>query len=217
MQLGVFPFGLVFGLTGLAAGLDMFQVCALSFILFGGASQIIFAQMVAASTPFAILTGSVAAVNLRHLLYGVSIVDYLGHLPLSWRVLLGYLLTDEAWAVSMRRFRSQPASPFMHYHLLGTGLTLWTVWQISTLAGVLAGAAIPDSLQLGFAIPLTFIALIIPSLTRRADLAAASGAGLAALLLQDMPFNLWLIIAALTGIACGLAASYFLPEQEAGQ
>ena len=209
LQIGVFPFGLVFGIAGLAAGLTPLQVCALSCILFGGASQIVFAQMVGAGAPFAVVTGSVAAINLRHLLYGVAIVDYLRHLPIGWRIVLGYLLTDEAWAISMRRFRSQPASPVMHYHLLGAGLTLWVCWQVSTLAGVLLGATIPDELQLGFAVPLTFIALIVPAMRRRAEILAALSAGGAALLLQDLPFNLWLIASALIGIGVGMITSYF--------
>jgi len=209
LQIGVFPFGLVFGIAGLAAGLTPLQVCALSFILFGGASQIVFAQMVGAAAPFAVLTGSVAAINLRHLLYGVAIVNYLRHLPISWRIVLGYLLTDEAWAISMRRFRSQPASPVMHYHLLGAGVTLWVCWQVSTLAGVLLGATIPEELQLGFAVPLTFIALIVPALKKRAEILAALSAGLAALLLQDLPFNLWLIASALIGIGVGMGAGQF--------
>lgn len=214
LQIGVFPFGLVFGIAGLAAGLTPLQVCALSCILFGGASQIVFAQMVGAGAPFAVLTGSVAAINLRHLLYGVSIVEYVRHLPISWRIMLGYLLTDEAWAISMRRFRSQPASPVMHWHLLGAGLTLWVCWQVSTLAGVLLGATIPAELQLGFAVPLTFIALIVPAIKRRAEILAALSAGGAALLLQDLPFNLWLIASALIGIGVGMVTSQFdQPEQ----
>jgi predicted branched-subunit amino acid permease len=136
-------------------------------------------------------------------------VNYLRHLPISWRIVLGYLLTDEAWAMSMRRFRSQPASPVMHYHLLGAGVTLWVCWQVSTLAGVLLGATIPEELQLGFAVPLTFIALIVPALKKRAEILAALSAGLAALLLQDLPFNLWLIASALIGIGVGMGAGQF--------
>ena len=120
LQLGVAPFGLVFGILGIESGLSPIQTISLSLILFGGASQIVFAQLVAAATPFGIILSSVTMINLRHVLYGLSMASYLRKLPIYWRVLLAYLLTDEAYAVSIRRFSQQPPSRYMHFHLLGT-------------------------------------------------------------------------------------------------
>ena len=207
LQIGIIPFGLVFGILGLEAGLSFWQTILMSSILFGGASQIVFTQLVATGTPAPVLISSVSTINLRHVLYSMSIASYINTLPLKWRILLGYLLTDEAYAVSIKRFQNQPASPFMHYHLLGTGLTLWVVWQASTITGALAGTSIPDSWQLGFAVPLTFLAIVAPNIKVRSDLAAALAAGISAMLLQALPWNLWLIAAALIGIATGLIVS----------
>ena len=128
LQLGVFPFGLVFGIAGIESGLSALQTFFLSTILFGGASQIVFIQLIASGTPLPVLIASVSTINLRHALYGVSVSRYLQHLPVGWRIILGYLLTDEAYAISIRRFTMQPASAYMHFHLLGTGLTLWLCW-----------------------------------------------------------------------------------------
>ena len=82
LQLGVAPFGLVFGILGIESGLSPIQTICLSLILFGGASQIVFAQLIAAATPFGIILSSVTMINLRHLLYGLSMASYLHKLPL---------------------------------------------------------------------------------------------------------------------------------------
>ena len=212
LQLGVIPFGMVFGLLGIEAGLSLWQTFFLSIILFGGASQIVFVQMIAAGTPPAVIWGSVSAINLRHLLYSMSMARYLRELPFGWRVILADLLTDEAYAISIRRFQDKPHHDKMHYHLLGSGLTLWTCWILSTAAGILAGASIPAHLELGFAIPLTFIALVLPALKHKAEILAALAAGFTAILCQPMPYNLWLITAALVGIAAGMASRRIWPE-----
>ena len=206
LQLGVFPFGLVFGIAGIESGLSALQTFFLSTILFGGASQIVFIQLIASGTPLPVLIASVSTINLRHALYGVSVSRYLQHLPVGWRIILGYLLTDEAYAISIRRFTMQPASAYMHFHLLGTGLTLWLCWHLSTACGIVLGATIPDYLQLSFAIPLTFIAVITPLLRQMPMLVATLVSGATAVMLHGMPWNLWLIIAAFAGIIAAVIA-----------
>lgn len=118
LQIGIFPFGLVYGILGVESGMSVLETCLLSVILFGGASQIVFTQLLASTTPAGVILATVSTINLRHLLYGLSIGGYLRSLPLRWRILLAYLLTDEAYAMSIARFRGMPASPFMHYHCL---------------------------------------------------------------------------------------------------
>ena len=214
LQLAVIPFGIVFGMVGLEAGLTPLQTFFMSSILFGGASQIVFTQLYATGTPFTILVTTVSAVNLRHILYGLVISEYLRHLPLYWRILLGYLLTDEAFAISHLRFTQKHSSDAMHYHLLGSGLILWSCWQISTVIGIVAGPTIPDSFQLGFAVPLTFIAVVIPSLTHFPQIFAGVSSGTAALIFQFLPFNLWIIISAICGIIAGTASSYLMDSRD---
>ena len=203
LQLGVVPFGMVFGVLGLAAGLTPLETVLMSSLVFGGASQVVFVQLWSAGAPPLIVGGSVAVVNARHLLYSAAMAPYLLSRPLSWRLLLAYLLTDEAFAVSSKRFEDVGDHAQVHYHLLGSGLTLWVCWQVATLFGVYAGTTIPESWHLEFAIPLTFIALIAPSLRYRPHLAAACSASLVAILGQGLPYNSWLILAALIGIAVG--------------
>ena len=203
LMLGVIPFGLVFGVLGIASGLTPLETILLSSVLFGGASQVVFAQLWGAGVPSMVIGGSVCVINLRHVLYSASLARYVMHLPLGWRVLLAYLLTDEAYAVTVQRLRTEPLGPNQHYFLLGSGLLLWTGWQITTIAGALIGETVPDSWSLSFAIPLTFIAIVAPILKDRADLTAALTAGLLAMIGQPLPWKLWLILAAIGGILAG--------------
>ena len=203
LMLGVVPFGMVFGVLGVEAGLDPIAVFFMSSIIFGGASQVVFAQMASAGASLFVIAGTVGVVNLRHMLYSATVVEYLSHRPMRWKILLSYLLTDEAFVISNERMRSRPKGPHMHYHLLGTGLTLWVSWQIATLVGILIGAAIPPSLGLSFAIPLTFLAITAPQIKHLPNLVAFTTAGTVAMLGQNLPWNIWVIIAALSGIIAG--------------
>jgi predicted branched-subunit amino acid permease len=181
----------------------------MSSIVFGGASPVVFAQLWATGTSPLIVGSSVAVINLRHMLYSAAVAKYLRPLSLRWRIILGYLLTDEAFAISIKRFETTDRPELAHYHLLGSGLTLWVCWQIATVIGVMAGATIPDELNLGFAIPLTFMALVLPNLRRVSDIAAATSAALVALFSQALPWNVWIIAAALVGIIVGGILSHW--------
>ncbi len=205
LLLGVVPFGLIFGVLGLAAGLPAWAVVAMSSVVFGGASQVVFAQLWGVHVPPAVIATTVGVVNLRHVLYSASLAQYLEALPLRWKCLLAYLLTDEAYAAAIRRFVEGPLTPHRHWFLLGTGITLWSGWQLSTLAGVLVGAQIPSAWGLDFSIALTFIALVAPALHRRSEIVAAGVAAAVAIAAQGLPHKLWIIAAACAGMAVGVA------------
>ena len=201
VQLGVIPFGLVFGVLGIASGLTATQTILMSSIIFGGASQVVFAQLWSSGTSPIITGGSVAIINMRHIIYSANVSFYINSLPLKWRIILGYLLTDEAFAVSFQEFENK--NKFAHYHLLGGGLTLWVFWQISTVIGVFLGANIPPHLNLEFAIPLTFIAVILPTLKSLAQISTAVTASIIAIFSQDLPYGLWIIVASISGMFVG--------------
>lgn len=202
--LGVVPFGLIYGVLAIDAGLSAAQAQAMSLIVFAGSAQFVMAQLFALGTPASIIVLTAILVNLRHALYSVSIAPYVKQLPGRWRLGLAYLLTDEAYAVSISHYQRGGDAPDKQWYFLGAGLALWTTWQLSTAAGVLLGAQIPGSWPLDFFLPLTFIALVVPALEDRAALASALVAGLVSVLAFGLPFKLGLIFAALVGVAAGL-------------
>ena len=206
-HLGVFPFGLVFGVIAMASGLSILEAILMSSIIFGGASQIVFVQLWSAGVPSFIVGSSVAIVNLRHLLYSASLTKYVESLPLRWRLLLAYLLTDQSYAVMINRYRDKEFSKYNHYYFLGSGITLWLGWQIATIFGVLGASFISEEWSSTFAVSLTFIAIVIPILKTKADLIACLTAGILSIVLQPLPWKLWLIFAGLGGICAGWIAT----------
>ena len=203
LLVGVFPFGLIYGALALNAGLSTLTSQLMSAIVFAGSSQFIAAQLIHDAVPGVVIIFTIAVVNLRHMLYSASLAPYLKNLSLKWKALLSYLLTDEAYAPSILKYEEEGIKPTSHWFLLGAGFSLWSIWQVSTAIGIFLGTAIPESWSLDFALPLTFIAMVVPALKSRPMVAAALSAGLIALLAHNLPFKLGLILAALTGIAVG--------------
>jgi 4-azaleucine resistance transporter AzlC len=214
LLLGVAPFGMAYGAYAVKSGLSATLAQSMSAIVFAGASQFVGVRLIVDGVPGAIIVLTVLLVNLRHLLYSASLAPHVEHLSRRWRWLLAYLLTDEAYAMAITRYRRDDASPYGHWFFFGTALTLWSVWQISTGAGVLVGAAVPDSWALDFALPLTFIAIIVPALTDRPAIAAAAVAGVIAVAGFRWPYGAGLIAAALAGMVAGVALDRALGARE---
>jgi 4-azaleucine resistance transporter AzlC len=203
LLVGVFPFGMIYGVLALNAGLSKLSSQMMSSIVFAGSAQFVTAQLVSDAAPALVIILTIAVVNLRHLLYSASLAPYLKNLSLKWKVLLSYLLTDEAYAPSILKYEATGVRPFSHWFLLGAGFVLWFTWQVSTALGIFLGAAIPKEWPLDFALPVTFIAMVVPALKNRPMIASAVSAGVVALLAYGLPFKLGLILAALTGIVVG--------------
>ncbi len=204
LLVGVFPFGLIYGALALKAGLSPAAAQAMSSIVFAGSAQFITAQLVHDAAPGFVIVLTIAVVNLRHMLYSASVAPYVKNLPMRWKAWLAYLLTDEAYAATILHYELEDVTPGGHWFFLGAGFSLWSIWQLSTACGIFLGAAIPDSWPLDFALPLTFIAMVMPVLKDRPVVAAALSAGAVALLAFSLPFKLGLILAALTGILVGV-------------
>jgi 4-azaleucine resistance transporter AzlC len=203
LLVGVFPFGLIYGALALAAGLSPAAAQMMSSIVFAGSSQFVAAQLVHESAPGLVIVLTIAVVNLRHMLYSASVAPHIEHLPMRWKILLAYVLTDEAYAATIIHYEEEEFTPTSHWFFLGAGLALWTTWQVSTALGIFLGAVIPSSWPLDFAAPLTFIAMVVPVCKDKPVVAAALSAGMVALLAFNLPFKLGLILAALVGILIG--------------
>lgn len=203
LLVGVFPFGLIYGALAMGAGLSPVVGQAMSSVVFAGSSQFIATQLLKDNWPALVVVATIAVVNLRHLLYSASIAPYLSNLSGRWKILLAYLLTDEAYAPAIVRFEQLGVTPNGHWFLFGAGLALWTIWQVSTALGIFLGASLPGNNLLDFALPLTFIAMVVPILRNRAMVAAALVAAVIAVLAAALPYKLGLIIAGLVGIAVG--------------
>jgi 4-azaleucine resistance transporter AzlC len=206
LLLGTMPFGLIYGVLAVQAGLSWPLAQALSVIIFAGSAQFIAAPLLGAGASGLVIVLTVFIVNLRHALYSASVAPYVRGLPAAWKWLLSYLLVDEAYAVAIQHYEQHDATDNKHWYFLGAGLALWLTWQLSCAAGIVLGSGVPASWGLDFALALTFIAIVVPMLKDRASTAAALAAGVVAVLAFAAPYKTGLILAAFAGIVAGMLA-----------
>jgi 4-azaleucine resistance transporter AzlC len=214
LLLGVVPFGLIFGALAVSAGVPTLAAQAFSLVIFAGSAQFIAATMVGGGAPPGVIVVTILIVNLRHALYSASLAPHLARLPRRWKLALSWLLTDEAFAIASARY-GRGSLAHAHWYLLGTGMTLWASWQVSTTLGIALGARLPENLPLDFALPLTFLALLRPTLVDPPSWAAAAAGGLLAVGLAGLPFKLGLVAASLMAIGIGLAVQRYGSAPEA--
>lgn len=203
--LGVLPFGLIYGASAQQAHLPSTVAQAMSSIVFAGSAQFVIVQLIATGiVPAGIIILTAAIINLRHMLYSASLAPYLKRLGPLWQMLLAYLLTDEVYAVAITHFQQRSDNAHKHWYFLGGGLSLWSIWQTSTAVGILLGAHIPASWSLDFALPLTFIALVVPAIKRWADALVVIITGIVAVLAAQFPLNSGLLTSVCIGVIVGM-------------
>lgn len=214
MLIGIVPFGIVCGIGAIAAGASPIAALAMSMIMFSGAAQIIAVQLLAAGAPFAVILLSCLVVSLRLVMYSAAMAPYLRPLDHRWRGLLSFLLTDQAFAGTLQRFRNSDDVRANASYFLGSGALLWVTWQIATLAGIVAGQVIPASWQLDFVVPLCFLAVLVPLLRNRVSILVFAVATVAVIALDSIPLRLSLICAGLLAIAAGVLGDKMMGAHE---
>ena len=212
LLLPVVPFGIIFGAIGIELGFGPYITYATSIIIFSGASQIVFFQLLSNGASSLIAITSSSVVSTRHLLYGAVVAQYLSKLSLMWKIFLSYLLTDQAFAVSQEFFKKNSKDEYKHYHLLGAGLTLWIVWQLTTVIGILLGSIVPEELGLSFTIPLTFLALLINYFRKIDHLIVIFLSGLSSILFYDAPLKSYIILSCVISLFIIFLINKFLKK-----
>ncbi|MEM6452017.1 MAG: AzlC family ABC transporter permease [Cyanobacteria bacterium P01_D01_bin.105] len=216
---GAIPFGIIFGTLAITSGLSPIATLAMSAIVFAGSSQFIAAGMMAAGSGWLLIVITAFVVNLRHLLYAVSLVPYVKALPQKWKIPLAFWLTDEAYAVAIRRYET-PDNTFLkswkHWYYLGAALTMYANWQLCTFIGITVGQRIPNAAEWGldFAMSVTFIGMVIPYVKNKPMAAAVVVSGVMALVAYSLPHKLGLMVAAICGIAAGVVVERMGEQQQ---
>ena len=212
--IGVIPFAMISGVAAVSVGLTFFEAMGMSVVVFAGASQLAVFQLMSAGSPWIIMVLTAWIINLRFTMYSATLAPHLQKLS-NWRkALLAYMLSDQAFSVSMSRFVSVEDKIDHRWYYFGTALTIWVTWQISALIGALLGPLVPASWGFDFAFPLSFMALMFTALRDRPTVIAALAGGFVAVLAKGLPYNLGLVLA----ISIGIAAGYWvenLKKQEA--
>ncbi len=204
LVLGVAPFGLVAGIAAIEVGLSPAQAVGMSVVVFAGASQLAALELLGVDAPLAVVVVTAVVINLRMVMYSASIAPYFREFAPRWKAPLAYVLTDQAYALSIARFRR--GDPDRRAYYLGVAVTLWVVWQLATVAGVVVGTGVPAAWGLEFAVPLVFLALLVPAMEDRTTSLAAVVGGTVALAAGGLALNLGLLVGATAGVVAGFGA-----------
>ncbi|WP_282175808.1 AzlC family ABC transporter permease [Vibrio nereis] len=201
LSIAVIPWGLLAGSYAVESGLTIIESQALSAILFAGSAQLVATGMIKAGASLTTMLLATFFITSRHFLYSVSMRSKISPLPLRWRLALGYLLTDELFAICGQQSDKQ----FNRWYALGAGLSFYLFWNLVTLIGIFAGSYIPSMNELGleFAVAATFIAIVIPNVKSSPVLAAVVVSLILAVVCSYLGIESGLMIASVGGMFAG--------------
>ena len=214
LMIPVVPFGLIFGVLAIDVGFTPVETMGMSIVIFGGASQIILLQLFSGGASSLVIISSVGAVNSRHILYGAVVSEHLSDLRLVWKIIISYFLVDQAFARSNEYFKKNN-DVNKYFHLIGGGITCWIIWQTTTFLGIVLGSFIPEKLGLSFAVPLTFLALLVNDFRKFINVIVIIISGLVATLGYNyIPFKAYVIVAALAGLITAMILTTKMKKNE---
>lgn len=205
LVLGYLPFGLVFGATVGASPVSDLAGWLSSPIVFAGASQLAMVELLGRDAAPAVIVLTVLVINLRHVMYSGALAVWFRGAPLRFRLAAPYLLADPVYTFSIVRFPTYGTDVERRRYYLTLGSALLANWTAMTGAGVLLGARLPESVPFALAIPLVFLALLVPMIVDLPTLAAALVGGVVTIAAADAPLNLAIVLGALAGVAAGMA------------
>ena len=218
---GAVPFAAAFALLSGEAGFSGLETQAWSMLVFAGASQLAGVALYDDGAGVLTILLTAVALNLRHVLYGLSLSAYLPSKPRPRQALLAVTMVDETYGLTVREALTgnrdrRALAPF----LLGAGVSLYLVFALATLTGTLLGGVVPDvsTLGLGFIFPITFLALLLPLVRGQRHLVVAViAAGLGLLLEPIIGGGLAILVAAASAAGIGVALDERWPTAIGGE
>ncbi|NIF29441.1 branched-chain amino acid ABC transporter permease [Pantoea sp. Tr-811] len=202
---GVVPFGLITGVTAVSMGMSPLDTLGMTLLFYSGSAQMVVLQLLQNGALPLTIVATALVINLRFLMYSAALAPHLHGLPRRGSWPLAYLLSDQSFALCSLKFGAGGLGRFAFPYYIGTAVPMWLGWNLAVMAGVFLGTGIPESWSLGFAIPLSFLALLVPGIRNPATLGAAIAGGTLAVLAHGLPYNLGLLVASVGGVSAGLA------------
>jgi branched chain amino acid efflux pump len=206
LSAAAFAFGLAYGVTVAASSFEDLAGVLSSFVVLAGAAQLAIVNLSDEGAPWFVIVGTALVINARLTMYSGAMAPAFSEFPARWRILLSHFLTDQTTVTALLYFEKQSDPHRRMAYFAGAAGSFALAWIAATLLGVFVGAAVPDELQIGFAVPLMFVALAVPIIRDRATVVAAAVGFSVTLLARDAPLNTSLLIGAAAGIAFGMLA-----------
>jgi 4-azaleucine resistance transporter AzlC len=172
IALGYLPIAFSFGVAATGMGFSALEATFLSVVVYAGASQFLALALLSSGAPVLVTAGTLVAMNLRHLLYGPSLVRAAGdRAPVGWAWIWGWGLTDEVFGQALAGIAS--GGRFSEAKMTGLALAAYAAWVGGTVLGAMAGgealAGWPAvQAGLGFLLTALFLSLLLSVATRAA-------------------------------------------------
>jgi predicted branched-subunit amino acid permease len=154
-------------------------------------------------------------INARFALYSAALGPVFSAFPLRWKLGLAHLMTDQSAVVALQHVDTYPDPVRRRWFILGGALPFVAVWVAGTVAGIVAGPVIPESWQIGFIVPLMFIAVMVPGLKRPEDIVGLAATAAVVLAAKGLPFGLNVIVGIVSGIAAGTVCAEWADARRA--
>ncbi|ESW61894.1 MAG: branched-chain amino acid transporter AzlC [Rhodobacter sp. CACIA14H1] len=212
MTVVVGPFAVLFGVVATEAGLNVAETMLFTISVFAGASQFAALQTMQENAPVIVVLATALAVNLRMVMYSVTLAPHFGTLPLRSRALMAYFLVDQSFATTVAEIDRKPDMTAAEKRAVfyGAVVAVAPLWFAASFAGAMIGRALPPEYALDFALPITFLAMVAPMLRSLPHLVAAGMSIALSLLLAGMPYGTGLLVAASVAMAAGAGLERWL-------
>jgi 4-azaleucine resistance transporter AzlC len=192
MALSIMPFGIAYGAVA-SQSMAPWRGVLMSVLVFAGTAQFVTASMLAQGSGYLPILITALLLNLRLILLSAAISPHIRHAPASLQPLFAHMLTDESFAVSMAEFECRPASPWF---FIGSGLTIFSFWQVATVTGLFFGSSLPQGVGLEYALPATLVCLIFMLVRGRRGVVVAILAASLSLALLPVVSSTWSVMVA---------------------
>ena len=195
LAIAIAAYGLSYGVLTTQTSLSLASVLAMSLFVFSGSVQMVAVAMLAAGATATSVLIATALLNLRNVLYGAALAEGLSPAPRKWRGLLSFGVSDEAFVLGSARFQKHGPDP-LYFGIVAA--TFYLAWITSSYIGAVIGSQVdPLKWGLDLAFPVTFTAILIPSLRGKPVIATALVAVTITVILQYVtPGNEFTIILA---------------------
>ena len=217
LSIAVIPWGILAGSLALEAGLSMLESQAMSAIVFAGAAQLVAVGMIKTGVSISSILITTLLITSRHFLYSMAMRNQISSLPLKWRLSLGFLLTDELFAIIAKSKGPHIQDGQLNrWYALGGGLSFYLTWNIASAVGIFVGNSIPDLDRWGldFAIAATFIAIVIPAIKSPSIVICVLVSLVLSIICELLEIPSGLLIASLIGMTVGTLYAKVKKEKE---
>jgi 4-azaleucine resistance transporter AzlC len=203
LSLAVLPWGILCGSLAIQRDFTPLEAVLMPLLVFAGSAQLVAIELIASNVPLATVLFTTFIISSRHFLYGLALRDKLKGLSSRWRLSLAFLLTDELFALSssVRSFKGK----LRLVYGVAAGGSFYVFWLLWNIIGIIAGSYLPDLTEIGldFAIAVTFIALVIPTIRNIPALVTIVVAGVFSVIFKLINWELGLVVAAILAMSSG--------------